>query len=78
MSGEALREAETRLRELLANGPVRASVAEGLAQKLGFSFTMLRLVKKKIGVESRKVTRDGETLWEWVPPRPIWDLDPIM
>jgi hypothetical protein len=75
--GEASQLAEKWLRELLANGPVRASVAEGLAQKEGFSFTTLRIVKKRIRVESRKVTQDGETFWEWLPPRPAWELAPL-
>jgi hypothetical protein len=77
ISGGASREAEKWLRELLANGPVRSAIVEAAAHKAGICFATLKESKKRIRVESRRVVRDGETFWEWLPPRAPWDLDPI-
>ena len=53
--------------QLLAAGPVPAR-AEAEAEAAGLGFATLRAVKKKLRVESRKVTPDGRQEWEWVWP----------
>ena len=67
-SDGAVRRAERWLRDRLANGPVPAAQAEADAAAAGLGVTTLRAAKKKLGVGSRRVTRDGRAEWEWVGP----------
>ena len=78
------RRTERWLHDLLAAGPVPAARVEAAADDAGLGFATLRSLKKKLGVESRKVTRDGKTWWEWVFPEsdltplpPLGDLPPL-
>ena len=60
--------AEKWLKETLAKGPVRATVIETEAAKMGIGFKTLRNAKKRIGADSRLVHTETERYWEWVPP----------
>jgi hypothetical protein len=78
------RRAERWLYDLLLNGAVPAARVEAEAEAAGIGFATLRTVKKKLGVESRKVTEGGKTRWEWGFPEselealpPLGDLPPL-
>ncbi len=73
----ASRLAKQWLRELLANGPVPAVVVEAEARKQGFGFRTLQFVKKRLGVESRRVVKDGQPMWEWMLPEGLFELPPL-
>lgn len=80
----ASRRTERWLHDLLSAGPVPAARVEAEAEAAGIGFATLRSVKKKLGVESRKVTKGGKTWWEWgfpeseLPALPaLGDLPPL-
>lgn len=71
--------AEKWLFKLLLKGPVPATTVEAEAAAAGIGFATLRAAKKRQGVESRRVKRDGKEFWEWhhrddgLPPlEPLW------
>lgn len=70
--------AERWLKDLLANGPMPATRVEADAQAVGIGYATLRAMKKKLGVESRRVSRDGRVEWEWVwPVDGLTPLEPL-
>jgi hypothetical protein len=60
--------AEKWLHQLLADGPVPAARVEAEAEAAGVGFRLLKEVKRRLGVESRRVKRDGREYWEWGYP----------
>ncbi len=70
--------AEKWLYRLLEGGPVPATRVEAEAAAAGIGFRLLKVVKKKLGVESRRVKRDGREYWEWGwPENGLWPLAPL-
>jgi hypothetical protein len=56
------------LQGLLSNGPVLANVIEAQAHERGIGYATVRIVKKKLGIESNIVVVDGQRRWEWKLP----------
>lgn len=72
------KKAERWLFMLLLRGPVPATRVEAEAAAQGIGFATLRAVKKQLGVESRRVKRDGKEFWEWrFPDNGLPPLEPL-
>jgi hypothetical protein len=69
-TGPGLR-AAAWLKKILANGPVAATEVEKLAAAEGFGYRTVCVAKARLNVESRKVTVDGQSRWEWMLPPAI-------
>jgi len=68
-SGGAAEEAETFLRDLLADGPLPARKVCELAKEAGISKSTLDRVKRRIAVRSTRIVNDDGDRWEWsLPP----------
>ncbi len=69
------------LKNLLARGPVPATVVEAQALAAGLGYATVRAVKMKLGIESRRTVLDGQPFWEWMLPvsadRDEVRLDPV-
>ena len=62
-------EARKFLRELLADGPHRASEVYELADDADISTKTLKRAKKDLGIDSfQRKTEDGKPEWWWVLP----------
>ena len=60
--------AEQELRMLLADGPVPQKVIEESFREKGISLSTIKIVKKKLGIQSvRLAGREG---WCWLMPQP--------
>ncbi|HEY2787003.1 MAG TPA: AAA family ATPase [Fimbriiglobus sp.] len=69
--------AESWLRKLLAHGPVRATEVEAKALTQGISYATLRVVKKRLDVDSRRIEDGRKAYWAWDMPKqlpPLPDL----
>jgi len=71
--GQSARAAQW-LKELLAKGPVPATVVEAKAQAEAFSYTTVRAVKVKLNIESHRVVVDGVSRWVWSLPQAASNL----
>jgi len=70
--GQSARAAEW-LKELLANGPVPATVVEAKAQEEGMAYRTVQYIKKRLNVETRLVVEGGQRRWVWSLPAQVLD-----
>jgi len=60
------------LLEILTDGPMAQIDISNLAEAEGHSHSTLQKAKKKLGVESKQIHKDGKiSAWEWsLPAKP--------
>ena len=71
VSSGALHEAVKFLKKVLAEDTLAASHVFALGKEQGHAISTLRRAFKKIGVQTKKVHKDGDTgKWMWFLPKP--------